>query len=371
MNPSTRSHTKRTLYLIYFAALAAGAGSFLLPVVSSVKDPMVTHWRAAFSIVITVAMCSAATWFMASLGQFKERLRRVYVLLGVGLIIFSVAMAQLAVIGLLDQWDSVWATGGGIVLLFALGCIFAYTAMRLLSRMLNLHGLLPSFWAVTSISVVVGVLFGIVATYTLRYEMEGIATYIGAVAATALYLLCSALLAGRLRQAIGVRYQSVMRWQAIAFSAFALGALHEATTTIFFDANAWYEAYGVYLWPFVLTGLLFVRASYEFRLLTTQEVAAIASHEEPTDQDYIDTFVAVAGLASNPKEIDDIIEEMRVVTANLPPGSTMTVDQKKRLVAAYYQLEQYLTTKDPLRTYTKEEIREQATPGFLAVFNKY
>jgi hypothetical protein len=366
--PVRQQYPKRTLYAILLASFAAGAVSFVIPVVSSVENPFAAHLRAAMTNVITVAFTGAALWFMASLGHFTTRLRRAYVLLGVGLIVFSIAMLQLSIIGLLDQWDSEWATGGGVILLFTLGCVFAYAAMRSLARLVGLRGLLSSFLAVTGISVVTGGLFYLLATSLLTYELEGIDMYIGVVGATASYLLSSSLLTGRLAGTMGARYHQVMRWQTIAFSVFALGALHEAVTTIFFDPDHWYQAYGIYLWPFVVSGVLFVCASYEFRRLTTQEVAATASGGEPADQDYIDTLLAVAGLASNPKEIDEIMDELRSVTASLSKQPSMTSDQKRRLVNTYYQLEKYLTTKDPLRTFTTDEVREQVTPGFLSVF---
>lgn len=368
MKPPVRKYPKRTLCLILLAAFAVGAASFLIPVVSSVENEAAAHLRAAMSIVVTAAFIGAAVWFMASLGHFKTRLKRAYVLLGVGLIVFSLAMLQLSIIGLLDQWDSEWATGGGVILLFMLGCVFTYAAMRSLARLLNVRGLLSSFWAVTAVSAVVGVLFYFVATAALTYKLEGIEMYIGIVGATASYLCFSALLTGQLTSTMGARYHQAMRWQTIALCAFALSALHEGVTTMFFAPEHWYESYGIYLWPLVVTGVLFVRASYEFRGLTAQEVVATGGQSEPTDQDYIDTLLAVAGLASNPKEIDEIMDELRSVTASLSKQPNMTADQKRRLVNTFYQLEKYLTTKDPLRTFTVDEVREQVTPGFLSVF---
>jgi hypothetical protein len=178
------------------------------------------------------------------------------------------------------------------------------------------------------------------------------------------------VLARRITRTIGGRYVSAMRWQTVAFSMFALGGFHEAIGTLFLNNDRTYEAYGFYLWPFIVTGFLFVGASYTFSLLTAREAAAETADTQPTDSDYIDSLVTVAGLASNPQEIDPAMDGMRLVTANLTPGDTLTDAQKQRLLGVYDQLEAYLTAKDPLRTYTTEEIREQVTPGFQAVLAK-
>jgi len=48
----------------------------------------------------------------------------------------------------------------------------------------------------------------------------------------------------------------------------------------------------------------------------------------------------------------------------LHDGRTLTPSDKQRLVKTYRQLEAYLGAKDPLHTFTKEEVLGQVTPAF-------
>ncbi|HSX28906.1 MAG TPA: hypothetical protein VLF60_05665 [Candidatus Saccharimonadales bacterium] len=75
----------------------------------------------------------------------------------------------------------------------------------------------------------------------------------------------------------------------------------------------------------------------------------------------LDMVALTASLASNPTEIDPLLDKMRAITANLAPGQAPSPRDTEALLAIYLQLEQYMTTKEPLRTFTKEELRSRLT----------
>lgn len=365
--PSQSQQTpKKLFYSLIFGALLAAGLSYFIPVVGSVDDPTATHWRMVFTMVLATLITSSAVWFMVSLRQFKVSLRKAYILLGVGLICFSLAMLQVAVIALLDEWNSAWATGGGLLLIFVLGTFFMHLSMRQLARTLEMKGILTSLWAVGGISIVVAVISWAVSTQLLQYNLDGIAIYEGAMGWAGAYAACAALLAHQIKKVIGPRYNNAIRWQTWAFVAFTLGAIHEIVTTWYLTTGDWYEDYGVYLWGFIGAAVLFLRASYEFRLLTAREDNA-GTATVTTDRDYIDSLIAVANLASNPRAIDPIMDDMRVITSSLPKDGLLSGSQKSQLVTVYRKLEDYLMCQDPLRTYAQNEVREQVKPGFMLV----
>lgn len=363
---SQQSQTK-LFYSLIIAALAGAGLSYFIPVVGSVEDPAATHWRMAFTVLLTVLISSSAVWFLVSLRQFTARLRKAYILLGIGLILFSVAMLQLAIIAVLDQWQGAWATGGGALLVFVAGAFFMYLGMRQFARLQEVKGVLTSFWAVTGISLLVAGASAFAASYMVRYELDGVVLYEAAVGWTAAYLACSALLARRIAKAIGPHYGQAIRWQTMALVAFTLGAVHEGISTWFLTTGDWYEDYGVYLWVFIATGVLFLRASYEFRLLTARGEVSEATTANTTDRDYFESLVAVANLASSPRAIDPMMDDMRFITSSLPKDGVLSGSQKSQLVTVYRKLEDYLMRQDPLRTYTQDEVREHVKPGFMLV----
>jgi hypothetical protein len=75
----------------------------------------------------------------------------------------------------------------------------------------------------------------------------------------------------------------------------------------------------------------------------------------------LDMVTRAASLASNVTHIDPILDEVRMVTAKLEPGETISNDDNAKLIHAYLQIEEYLITKESLRTFTKEDLRGKYT----------
>ncbi|HSX34187.1 MAG TPA: hypothetical protein VLF62_00910 [Candidatus Saccharimonadales bacterium] len=367
MLSQSQQYQKKLYYTLLAAAVVIAGLAYVIPVAGTVDNPAAAHWRMSFTTLLTVLITSSAVWFMRSLRQFKVRLRKAYILLGVGLICFSIAMSQTAIIGLLDQWDSAWATGGGLLVPFLIGTFFMYLSMWQFARLQSVKGVWTSLWVVTGMSVAVAAGSGVLASYVVQYQLDGVTVYEAVMGWAGALALAAALLARKIGKNIGPSYGPALRWQAWAFFAFTLGAIHEIVTTWFLQAGDWYEDYGVYLWGFIAAAALFLRASYEFRLLTARGEVSDAAPAATTDRDYLESLITVASLASSPRAIDPIMDDMRFITSSLPKGGQLSAPQKSQLVSAYRKLEEYLTHQDPLRTYTQEEVREQVSPGFMLV----
>jgi DNA-binding transcriptional regulator YbjK len=73
----------------------------------------------------------------------------------------------------------------------------------------------------------------------------------------------------------------------------------------------------------------------------------------------LDALVYFASLASNPSGLDVELDRVRVVTASISPGEAPTKDQERVLYDVYLQVERYLTTKEVMRKFTKEELRSK------------
>ena len=71
----------------------------------------------------------------------------------------------------------------------------------------------------------------------------------------------------------------------------------------------------------------------------------------------LDLVNQAAGLVSNPREVDPILDRMRAVTSRLHPGETLSESDEAALLGVYLSVEEYLVTKEPLRTFSREELR--------------
>ena len=82
-------------------------------------------------------------------------------------------------------------------------------------------------------------------------------------------------------------------------------------------------------------------------------------------QDVLDLVTYTASLASNPKEVDDLIDQVRKITATQAEDSSLTPKEEATLLEVYLKLERYLTTRDPIRNYTRDELRSRIKPELL------
>ncbi|HKU18994.1 MAG TPA: hypothetical protein VJP80_07050 [Candidatus Saccharimonadales bacterium] len=364
-----RSATQKTAF-IFVLACCLSALSFAAPE-AKIANPHAAHTRTAVAIFVATTFTGAALWFLAGLHSFKAGLRTAYRLLAVSMILFSVAYLQLPIIGLYDWWNSAWVNSGGVILPFVAAALFLYVGVRRFARELQMQSVVRKFWLITLLAIVLAAVFGAVAHQWGRYQEQSLDTYIAVVAFALVYMAGAMILMFRITKVIGQAYHGAMRLLSIALAALAFAAAHEIVSTFAFPSGTTpYEIYGIYLWPSVLTGILFVRASRAFSvLIAPQEAAAQHGTSAPaTDRDYIDSIIAVAGLASRPDAIDPMLDTMRVITSR-GDNAALTPSDKQQLVGTYNKLEAYLMRDDPLRTFTKQELRSQIAPAFRSLLS--
>ena len=78
----------------------------------------------------------------------------------------------------------------------------------------------------------------------------------------------------------------------------------------------------------------------------------------------LDVIAYLASLASNPQDIDPILDTMRVVSSRLKPGEVLSHSDEIELGKVYKDIEHYLTEKDPLRTFNTDEIHRRVQARF-------
>lgn len=85
----------------------------------------------------------------------------------------------------------------------------------------------------------------------------------------------------------------------------------------------------------------------------------------------LDLVTYAAGLASNQTDISPLLDTVRNVTARLDPTKSLSATDQQKLLGVYLHLEAYLTTKEAIRTFTKEGLRKRIAEPLLAQLTKY
>jgi len=368
-------HSKTRTLSIWIAvvSLAVAAVSFFLPVADSAANVTATHWRTGVTTLIFALYLGTAMSLLDGLKSFKHDLRVAYRLIAVGIIAFSAVFIQLVFWAVLDMWDSAWATSGSGLVPFIITCAFIYAGVRKFARLVSVKSMVNSVWFVTGTTLAVAAITYVIALQWVQYKLDGVEIYIAVCAICSSFLFFAGLAAYKIYQAIGPYYKAAMGWLAAAIFGLSVAAAHEAINTFWFNNGDSYTDYGFYLIPWVIVGFLLVRASYEFRLLPAVaggQGADAGSAGEVASRDYIDSILNIVALVSKPKEIDPALDGLRLITSNLDANKPLSAQEKQRLMDTYYKVETYLMKNDPLRVFTKEEIRSRTTPSFQNLLTK-
>jgi hypothetical protein len=100
---------------------------------------------------------------------------------------------------------------------------------------------------------------------------------------------------------------------------------------------------------------------------------SLFKHETVTTNitNVLDLVTYMASLVSNPDDIGSSLDTVRDITARLSPGESLPVDDINQLLGVYLNLETYLTTKEPLRSFTKDDLRKRIPESLLRQLTNY
>ena len=84
----------------------------------------------------------------------------------------------------------------------------------------------------------------------------------------------------------------------------------------------------------------------------------------------LDVVTYTASLASNPQEIDPLLDKVREVSSRLEPGQPLSAADEEILSSVYNELEHYLVEKERVRKFTLEDVRNRVRAKFPNVAAK-
>ncbi|MDB5178803.1 MAG: hypothetical protein JWN01_746 [Patescibacteria group bacterium] len=102
-------------------------------------------------------------------------------------------------------------------------------------------------------------------------------------------------------------------------------------------------------------------------------LSRLAGKEEPAAEitSALDLVIYAAGLASSSQAIDTTLQKVRLITAQVQPGGPMPAAVEAPLLQAYLDIEQYLIYNEPLRSFTKEDLRRRLSETLRSALAKH
>lgn len=372
---TTRRH--RTYVIIAGSIVALAVFVFatvlFLPV-AAFSDPTFLRPRTGATLLTSILMLGAAGMILSTLSRFKKSLRIAYILVACGIVAIAFSVTQLAVIGFFNAYNSWYVNYGVLIVPFIPSTALIYLGVRRFARLLEVRTLFTSFWFVTLLAIIASIISYITARAWARtLYIAGTDIYIATVAWTTVYAASAATLLRRISQRIGPFYHDALLWLYFALVALSVAGLHEHLSSYWFGNPDFYVSHGIATIPFIITGLLLLRAAYALCALSTPVIAdehaaeTAASAAIPIqDSEYTNAITYAASLSSHPNDMDFILDDLRLVTASLKGGQPLSAEDKRRLINVYLKVELYLTYHDPLRNFRRDEVRSKLSPGLRA-----
>ncbi len=310
-----------------------------------------------FAPFFGISFLGAAFLFLRALPAFKVSMRRAYAFVIAAIVCSAITFVTPSVSVIFNlRTDPAFTTfTAGVPDLLAV--LFLFESMREFSGLIKVKSFVAHWYVAAPLvlAIVVALFFVPYPSWVPHDDVsKGI---IGATALLEGFIILSAIIAGRIRGAIGEVYKQSMAW---LFAALCVESIECGLSLVyrFIPAGQFNDIFtNLIFQPAILAlSLFYLKAGASF-MATTEQVAEI---HEP-----LEMVMSAAQLASNPRDIDKILDELRSITAELIKGQAFSPEQESALLHIYLTLENYLTTREPIRNFTREELRRKFDAALL------
>lgn len=347
-------HKKFGMYLS-LAVIAALCTLLFFPV-STDKS---TLTALALAVALCVLQVGAVWFFLSSLRTFKRQLKIAYYILSVGIILFGLTEIQFPLMIIFDFGVPILSL---LPLLFYLAsALLMYLSARKLIHLLEIRSHFASIPVVcmSAVGILLAVFF-----LPLPFLPDEARFAMGLFAIGTTFFFAAAVLTWHSSRVIGEVYKRATRYLALAFTTLVGASAHELIVKLVWE-DGWYIAYGITLWPYVLASGLLLAAGIAFKTSSATSAPFLNT------KNYVDVITSLVGLTHNSQAIDKVLDKVRAITAKSPDLMKISKDDKEILLGVYVRIENFLITSDPLRKFTKAEIRLNLPENFSNDLSKY
>ncbi len=322
---------------------------------------------APLSIFDALIALSGALLFFLTLKNFRPELKPAYRLIAIAQLVIGLGAMLFPYV----EYYNLWVTYPILTLLtyagYFFGSILMYLGARKFHIILGFRSKLASVWVAVGLTLLAWGLHAFLPHAPVGAEQglneagydafEIVSTLPLVFYGAALYLVW------RLYQQTGSGYRKIFTWLSIGIELQLLAALNTAILEVIGYHN-WYFASRVYIIPAILADIGIFWAAYQFN-------AFGKVHKRPQSkggvQDVVtsmDIIVYLAGSVADKAQIDAYLDGMREVTSRLHAGQAPDDAQQQELLAVYLQIEELLLTKDKLRAFDRQDLRNDLNQRF-------
>jgi hypothetical protein len=315
----------------------------------------------AFSIASSVMYAGCSILFLMGLKNFTAKLKLAYGVFCAALILFALAELQVPIGTLMGKATNIWLTGGGVLIPVLLAVGGMYAGIKLFANLYKIKGPCSKPWLIAIVTIIAAV-----PGYLLPVGSASDAAQAakGSNALLAMFVVlfsASAVLLWQVKKKTTETYAKAMLWFFLAMLSFVAVALTTMGAIIIFGTDHTIMKNGGSILTESFFALFLLKAAYEFNVLAATTTAGNTQAAKPasTHVRVIDIIMATAQKASDATAIDPLLDNVRIVTSRRGgQNRALSPEDQSLLEHTYQELEKYLTKEDPVRRYSKEELRQ-------------
>jgi hypothetical protein len=295
--------------------------------------------------------------FLLGLKNFTAKLKVAYGIFCGAVIMFALSELTVPIGTVVEQFGYTWLPTAGLLLMIVGSICGMYVGVKLFANLFSVKSLWSKPWLVIALGIVTAVaaFFLPIGPNVGMYD-EGIEAAKGnnSLMALALVLfLASSMLAFHIKQKVTVTYKKALSWFFAALLSFVAVTIITMGAIILLGNGHWFIGNGYSILTQAVLALFLLKAAYEFNAIGT----LVVTTKPASAVNIVDIVVATAQKASDFAAIDPWLDTLRSTTARLGPGQQPSKEDEVLLIRTYQELERYLEEKEPVRRYTKEELR--------------
>lgn len=373
------NHFKIRLWPFLLASLLVSLATFLIPTPSG-ADRLIFHISTALPVFNVGVLISGVVLFATSLKSFKLRLRRAYVVLFVGFILFTLGALQFPIITIFNLFDTPYATQGFTDIIYIVGTFLAFLGLWLYARLVEIKNIWTSLPAIFGVVAVVIIGAVVLPHVPVDIPEKGFKFLLAFNAWEGFFLGASAVMALLIKRRTNTIYTRAMAWMVIAFSFCSLGVVLIMLAFRTMGLHTWYLGLNIYLLPFTAAAVAWFKSAEAFRNMAAG--AAIPLVNVQGEHDFFgnpkgvvsgrsvicaDVITFLVSLCSDTSKIDQQLDDMRFITARKGPDEPLTTEEQEKLARVYLSVERYLVEKDPVRNFSRQQLRDLVNERYRGI----
>lgn len=254
---------------VLMATIGGALLSLMMPLTATGERTgwIIFHMDIMLTIVYAGLFALAALLFLLGLGAFKQELRRAYVKISLGVVLFGLSFAQILVINLFDLWGSAWAASGLVALPFAAAGWLLFLGVRRYGLLVGVRGPWTRFWFVLAAALGGAVLAAFLPHVSAPRRELDLDLNNGLLTVIMVLVLAAAMIILAIKKRTGAIYNNALAWMFMALLVVVVSDLGFIAISL---AGLAESAFGYLLLDamLVVSGVMLARAGYTFSRLS-------------------------------------------------------------------------------------------------------